>query len=147
MAERLNKPWLETVVYDLRDSMRGITDLKLTVLRRAWRRNQHVGQLAKSRGLSTIPLLLVQVANGDAAIREAYDFLTKELAIAPNAVAMHSAEEPDPVMMAAIAVNTAIGADFQTGLQAPALMRRAPLCWHRPNQSTMKTLPCSSLAG
>jgi hypothetical protein len=107
VAERLNKPWLETVVYDLRDSMQGITDLKLTVLRRAWRRNQHIGQLLKSRGLATIPLLLVQVANGDAAIREAYDFLTKELAIAPNAVAMHSAEEPDPVMMAAIAVNTA----------------------------------------
>jgi hypothetical protein len=108
VAERLNKPWLETVVYDLRDSMQGITDLKLTVMRRAWRRNQHIGQLLKARGLSTIPLLLVQVANGDAAIREAYDFLTKELAIAPNAVAMHSAEEPDPVMMAAIAVNTAI---------------------------------------
>ncbi|MFZ2123360.1 MAG: DEAD/DEAH box helicase family protein [Rhodoferax sp.] len=108
VAERLNKPWLETVVYDLRDSMQGITDLKLTVLRRAWRRNQYIGQLLKSRGLATIPLLLVQVANGDAAIREAYDFLTKELGIAPNAVAMHSAEEPDPVMMAAIAVNTAI---------------------------------------
>lgn len=108
VAERLNKPWLETVVYDLRDSMQGITDLKLTVLRRAWRRNQHIGQLLKARGLGTIPLLLVQVANGDAAIKEAYDFLTKELAIAPNAVAMHSAEEPDPVMMAAIAVNTAI---------------------------------------
>lgn len=108
VAERLNKPWLETVVYDLRDSMQGITDLKLTVLRRAWRRNQHIGQLLKIRGLATIPLMLVQVANGDAAIREAYEFLTKELGIAPNAVAMHSAEEPDPVMMAAIAVNTAI---------------------------------------
>jgi superfamily II DNA or RNA helicase len=108
VAERLNKPWLETLVYDLRDSMQGITDLKLTVLRRAWRRNQHIGQLLKARGLVTIPLLLVQVANGDAAIREAYEFLTKELAIAPNAVAMHSAEEPDPVMMAAIAVNTGI---------------------------------------
>jgi len=108
VAERLNKPWLETVVYDLRDSMQGITDLKLTVLRRAWRRNQHIAQLLKARGLATIPLLLVQVANGDEAVREAFDFLTKELSIAPNAVAMHSAEEPDPVMMAAIAVNTAI---------------------------------------
>nr|MDP2192755.1 DEAD/DEAH box helicase family protein [Rhodoferax sp.] len=108
VAERLNKPWLETVVYDLRDSMQGITDLKLTVLRRAWRRNQHIGQMLKARGLSTIPLLLVQVANGEHAIREAYDFLTRELAIAPNAIGMHSADEPDPVMMAAIAVNTAI---------------------------------------
>lgn len=108
VAERLNKPWLETVVYDLRESMQGITDLKLTVLRRAWRRNQHIAQLLRARGLSTVPLLLVQVANGDEAIREAYDFLTKELGIAPNAVGMHSASEPDPVMMAAIAVNTMI---------------------------------------
>lgn len=108
VAERLNKPWLETVVYDLRESMQGITDLKLTVLRRAWRRNQHIAQMLKARGLSTVPLLLVQVANGDDAIREAYDFLTKELGIAPNAVGMHSASEPDPVMMAAIAVNTMI---------------------------------------
>ena len=108
VAERLNKPWLETVVYDLRESMQGITDLKLTVLRRAWRRNQHIAQMLKARGLTTVPLLLVQVANGDDAIREAYDFLTKELGIAPNAVGMHSASEPDPVMMAAIAVNTMI---------------------------------------
>ena len=108
VAERLNKPWLETVVYDLRESMQGITDLKLTVLRRAWRRNQHIGQMLKVRGLTTVPLMLVQVANGDDAIREAYDFLTQQLAIAPNAIGMHSADEPDPVMMAAIAVNTQI---------------------------------------
>lgn len=108
VAERLNKPWLETVVYDLRESMQGVTDLKLTVLRRAWRRNQHIAQLLKARGLKTVPLLLVQVANGDEAIREAFDFLTKELGIAPNTIGMHSASEPDPVMMAAIAVNTMI---------------------------------------
>ena len=108
VAERLNKPWLETVVYDLRESMQGITDLKLTVLRRAWRRNQHIGQILKSRGLTTVPLMLVQVANGNEAIREAYEFLTQELAVAPNAIGMHSADEPDPVMMAAIAVNTQI---------------------------------------
>ena len=108
VAERLNKPWLETVIYPMSDAMQSITDLKLTVLRRAWRRNQQIAQLLKARGLSTVPLLLVQVANGEDAIREAYDFLCKELAIAPNAIGMHSADEPDPVMMAAIAVNTAI---------------------------------------
>lgn len=108
VEERLNKPWLETVIYPLSDAMQSITDLKLTVLRRAWRRNQQIAQLLKARGLLTVPLLLVQVANGEDAIREAYDFLSKELAIAPNAIGMHSADEPDPVMMAAIAVNTAI---------------------------------------
>ena len=108
VKERLNKPWLETVIYPMSDAMQSITDLKLTVLRRAWRRNQQIAHLLKARGLSTVPLLLVQVANGEDAIREAYDFLSKELAIAPNAIGMHSADDPDPVMMAAIAVNTAI---------------------------------------
>jgi len=110
VAERLNKPWLETVVYNLRESMQGVTDLKLTVLRRAWRRNQHIAQLLRERGLKTVPLLLVQVANGDDAIREAFEFLTQPqpqgLGIAANAIGLHSAAEPDPVMMAAIAVDT-----------------------------------------
>lgn len=110
VAERLNKPWLETVVYDLRESMQGITDLKLTVLRRAWRRNQHIAQMLKERGLKTVPLMLVQVANGDGAIREAFEFFTQPqpqgLGIDVNAIGLHSAADPDPVMMAAIAVDT-----------------------------------------
>lgn len=108
VAERLNKPWLETVVYPLSETMQGVTDLKLTVLRRAWRRNQQIAQLLKARGLSTVPLMLVQVANGDEAIRQAFEFLTQQLGVPPNAVAMHSADEPDPTMMAAVAVNTSI---------------------------------------
>ena len=108
VAERLNKPWLETVIYPMSESMQGITDLKLTVLRRAWLRNQHIGRMLKNRGLTTVPLMLVQVANGDEAIREAFAFLTQQLSIAPEAIGMHSADEPDPVMMAAIAVNTRI---------------------------------------
>ena len=106
VAERLNKPWLTTVIYNLADSLQGVTDLKLTVLRRAWRRNQHIGQLLKARGLQTVPLLLVQVANGDEAIRQAQDFLMRELAVPAHAVGIHSADDPDPVMMAAIAVDT-----------------------------------------
>ena len=108
VAERLNKPWLETAIYPMSDAMHSITDLKLTVLRRAWRRNQHIGQMLKGRGLTTIPLMLVQVANGSDAMREAFEFLTQHLGVAPNAIGMHSADEPDPVMMAAIAVNESI---------------------------------------
>ena len=105
VAERLNKPWLTTVIYNLADSLQGVTDLKLTVLRRAWRRNQHIGQLLKARGLQTVPLLLVQVANGDEAIRQAQDFLMRELAVPAHAIGIHSSDDPDPVMMAAIAVD------------------------------------------
>ena len=106
VAARLNKAWLEAVVYDLRQSMQSVTDLKMTVLRRAWRRNQMIERALRARGLTTVPLLLVQVGNGDSAIAEAHDFLVRELKIQPHAIGMHSADEPDPVMMAAIANDT-----------------------------------------
>ena len=103
---RLNKAWLEAVVYDLRQSMQSVTDLKMTVLRRAWRRNQHIERDLRSLGLATVPLMLVQVGNGKDAIAEAHDFLMRELKILPHAIGLHSADEPDPVMMAAIANDT-----------------------------------------
>jgi type III restriction enzyme len=103
VRERLNKAWIQSVVYDLRQSMQSVTDLKLTVLRRAWRRNQRIAQALQARGLSTVPLLLVQVSNGDEAIAQAHDFLMRELAVPAHAIGLHSADEPDPVMMAAIA--------------------------------------------
>lgn len=106
VAARLNKTWLEAVVYDLRQSMQGVTDLKMTVLRRAWRRNQQIERDLKARGLNTLPLMLVQVGNGDDAIKEAEDFLSNVLKIPPHAIASHSANEPDPLMMASIANDT-----------------------------------------
>ena len=106
VAARLNKTWLEAVVYDLRQSMQSVTDLKMTVLRRAWRRNQQIERDLKARGLNTLPLMLVQVGNGDDAIKEAEEFLKRELKIPAHAIGSHSANEPDPLMMASIANDT-----------------------------------------
>ena len=103
---RLNKQWIQAVVYNLRESMQSVTDLDMTVLRRAWRQNRKIERDLRSLGLATVPLLLVQVANGDEAIREAFYFLTKDLGISPDAIGMHEAADPDPEMMAAIANDT-----------------------------------------
>ena len=103
---RLNKQWIQAVVYNLRESMQSVTDLELTVLRHAWRQNRKIERELRALGLSTVPLMLVQVANGDAAMREAFYFLTKDLGISPDAIGMHEAAEPDPEMMAAIANDT-----------------------------------------
>ena len=103
---RLNKRWLEAVVYPLRESMQSVTDLKMTVIRRAWRRNQKIEQDLRACGLGCVPLLLVQVGNGDDAIKEAHEFLMSQLQVPPHAIGVHSAAEPDPVMMAAIANDT-----------------------------------------
>lgn len=108
---RLNKQWIQAVVYPLKESMQSVTDLESTVLRRAWKRNQRIERDLRALGLATVPLMLVQVANGDEAMRQAFYYLTSApadggLGISPDAIGMHEAADPDPQMMAAIANDT-----------------------------------------
>lgn len=103
VQERLNKAWIQAAIYPLSNSNQSVTDLKMTVLRRAWRQNQKIAIDLQSRGLHTVPLMLVQVADGDEAIKEAHEFLMRDLSIPAHAIGVHSALEPDPVMMASIA--------------------------------------------
>jgi len=103
---RLNKQYIEAVVYSLGSSMQQVTDLRRTVLRQAWARNVLVGQLLAQNGVACVPLLLVQVANGDGTVDEAAEELVRHCHVPPEAVGKHSADEPDPVLMAAIANDT-----------------------------------------
>jgi superfamily II DNA or RNA helicase len=103
---RLNKRYIEAVVYSLGSGMQQVTDLRRTVLRQAWARNNLVGQQLKQAGIACVPLLLVQVANGDRAVDEAADELMRQCHVSPEAIGKHSADEPDPVLMAAIANDT-----------------------------------------
>lgn len=103
---RLNKQYIEAVVYSLGSVMQQVTDLRRTVLRQAWARNVLIGQQLKQAGISCVPLLLVQVANGDKTVDEAADELMRQCHVAPEAIGKHSADEPDPVLMAAIANDT-----------------------------------------
>lgn len=100
---RLNKRYIEAVVYDLRHSVSTIADLKRTVLRQAWLRHQWLKQRLQSAGVALTPLLLVQVGNGDKAVEEAERELVRLCRVPPAAIGKHSADAPDPVLMAAIA--------------------------------------------
>lgn len=100
---RLNKRYVEAVVYDLRKSISTITDLKRTVLRQAWMKHLWLKQDLQARGINLMPLLLVQVANGDDTVEEARDELIRLCKVPAGAIGMHSADAPDPVLMAAIA--------------------------------------------
>jgi type III restriction enzyme len=100
---RLNKRYIEAVVYDLRQSMQTITDLELTVLRQAWRRNQKIKKELQLAGIPVVPLLLVQVANGANAIETARNALIRLCHVHPGSIGEHSADAPDPVLMAGIA--------------------------------------------
>lgn len=100
---RLNKRYIDAVVYDLRQSTAGIADLQQTVLRQAWKRNLRLKKILQGFGLEVTPLLLVQVANGADSIKEARECLLRVCGVVPAAIGEHSSDEPDPVMMASIA--------------------------------------------
>ena len=103
VAARLNKKYIEAVVYDLRQSAQTVTDLKRTVLRQAWKRNQKLKRELAAAGIPLTPLLLVQVANGDKSVEEAEQDLIHLCNVPPQAIGKHSADEPDPGLMTVIA--------------------------------------------
>jgi type III restriction enzyme len=100
---RLNKRYIEAVVYDLRQSIASVADLKRTVLRQAWLRHQWLKQKLLQAGIDLTPLLLVQVGNGGKTVEEAEHELIRICKVPPAAIGKHSADAPDPVLMAAIA--------------------------------------------
>lgn len=100
---RLNKRYIEAVVYDLRQSVQTVADLKRTVLRQAWKRSQRIKKQLQLAGVPLTPLLLVQVANGDKMVEEAEQDLIKLCGVHPALIGKHSSDDPDPVLMAAIA--------------------------------------------
>jgi superfamily II DNA or RNA helicase len=100
---RLNKKYIEAVVYSLGATMAHIADLRRTVLRQSWRRNLKIKHDLAAAGIQLTPLLLVQVANGDSTVDEAADDLMRLCGVPPEAIGRHSSAEPDPVLMAAIA--------------------------------------------
>ena len=103
---RLNKKYIEAVVYSLGQSMALITDLRRTVLRQGWLRNCKIESDLRAAGIDLVPLLLVQVANGAGTVDEAADDLVRLCGVPPGAIGRHSSDEPDLVMMAAIANDT-----------------------------------------
>jgi len=100
---RLNKAFVEAVIYDLRESTVAVADLKRTVLRQAWLRNQQIKRELAAHGIAVNPLLLVQVENGKGSIEDAERDLIDLCGVSPHAIGKHSADAPDPDLMAAIA--------------------------------------------
>ncbi|SDM25912.1 Superfamily II DNA or RNA helicase [Oryzisolibacter propanilivorax] len=103
---KLNKQYIEAVVYSLGGSMASVTDVRRTVLRQAWARSQAIARELAQRQIACTPLLLVQVANGAGTVEEAARELMQHCAVPPEAIGQHSADAPDPVLMAAIANDT-----------------------------------------
>lgn len=103
VAARLNKRYIEAVIYDLRHSVRTLADLKATVLRQAWKRHIRLKRELEQNGIPLTPLLLVQVGNGENTVEEAERALVELCRVHPALIGKHSADAPDPVLMGAIA--------------------------------------------
>jgi type III restriction enzyme len=100
---RLNKRYVEAVIYAVRQSIQGIADLQMTVLRQSWTRNKAIGKILAEEGIALKPLLLVQVGSGANAIETARKGLIEHCGVHPSMIGEHSAEEPDHVLMTSIA--------------------------------------------
>lgn len=103
VAARLNKRYIETVIYDLRSSMQSITDLQRTVLRQAWKRNKKIEAGLAVFNIPLIPLLLVQVGNGGGTVEAAVKSLINDCGVPIQEIGMHTTDLPNPVLMASIA--------------------------------------------
>ncbi|MGB4926789.1 MAG: DEAD/DEAH box helicase family protein [Giesbergeria sp.] len=103
---RLNKKYIEAVVYSVGQTLATITDLRRTVLRQSWLRNLKIEKTLQAAGVAVVPLLLVQVANGPDTVDEAANDLMRLCGVHPEAIGRHSSDDPDPVLMAAIAADT-----------------------------------------
>jgi hypothetical protein len=103
VAARLNKRYIEAVIYDLRHSVRTLADLKSTVLRQAWKCHTRLKRELAQAGIPLTPLLLVQVGNGEDTVGEAERVLIELCRVHPALIGKHSADAPDPVLMGAIA--------------------------------------------
>lgn len=100
---RLNKRYVEAVVYDLRHGVSTVADLERTVLRQAWLQHLWLKARLREAGIGLVPLLLVQVGNGKHTVEAAQRDLMRLCKVHPSVIGVHSADEPDPVLMAAIA--------------------------------------------
>jgi superfamily II DNA or RNA helicase len=103
---RLNKAFVEAVIYQLRETTATVADLKRTVLKQAWLRNQALKTLLREAGIDLTPLLLVQVENGKTSIDDAERDLIELCRVPPHAIGKHSSDTPDPALMDAIANDT-----------------------------------------
>ena len=103
VAARLNKRYIEAVVYDLRQSVQTVADLQRTVLRQAWKRHCRLKRELQAATVALTPLLLVQVANGEKTVDEAEQDLVALCKVHPGLIGKHSSNDPDPVLMAVIA--------------------------------------------
>jgi hypothetical protein len=101
VAAGLLKRGVRTVRFLARDDdERQLVDFEQLALRECVAAHRRIKALLAESGVALTPLMLVQVPDGKAAQHKAAEYLTGTLGLAPAAVRVHTADEPDPDLIA-----------------------------------------------
>ncbi|MEQ1557791.1 MAG: DEAD/DEAH box helicase family protein [Methyloglobulus sp.] len=103
VEKRLNKRYVVAYIYQVGEIWKNIADIRKSVLKQAWQRHLYLKRLLTDYNISTVPLLLVQVENGKDTTSDAFRYLVEQCKVHPSVIGEHSADNPDPVLMASIA--------------------------------------------
>ena len=82
------------------DDVGTLVDFERTALRECTEMHRHIQRELAQAQITLTPLMLVQVPDGDRAMREAKRQLVEELGFADEAVRIHTAKEPDADLLA-----------------------------------------------
>ncbi|MBK9494654.1 MAG: DEAD/DEAH box helicase family protein [Xanthomonadales bacterium] len=82
------------------DDVGTLVDFERTALRECAEMHRHIQRELAQAQITLTPLMLVQVPDGDRAMREAKRQLVEELGFAEEAVRIHTAKEPDADLLA-----------------------------------------------
>ena len=102
---RLNKRYVVAYVYRVGELWKNLADIRKAILKQAWQRHLYLKKLLQEQNIATVPLLLVQVENGKDTTTDAFNYLIEHCNVPPGVIGVHSADNPDPVLMASIANN------------------------------------------
>ena len=81
-------------------ALQQLIDFEHNALKQCTAMHRHLAQTLQQQGIPLTPLMLVQVPDGDIAMKDARRYLVDELGFADSAVRLHTAKEPDPDLIA-----------------------------------------------
>ncbi len=133
VAARLNKERVLAVSFVAKGAGRDLLDLNEVALEKAVAHHRALKNELQAAGLPVVPLLLVQARSDEWTPTRVRDVLRGRLGFAEDGVALHTAAEPDPDLLA-LAADPAVEVlvfkmAVATGFDAP---RAATLCALRP---------------
>jgi type III restriction enzyme len=96
VTARLNKQAVQAVSFSADGVGATLVDMNEVALRAAVTKHRELGRALNQRGVKIAPLLLVQAGSEGWTPNRIKELLTKKLDFSADAVAVHTADEPDP---------------------------------------------------